>query len=94
MGEAKRRKALDPHYGQTKRGLIVSCPLEIQGTQLLVKSTHLDPQELRCREAGRVRYVLGRAAESESPLANCRGRCEVTLAGCIHDTAMIAASWR
>lgn len=48
VGEAKRRKALDASYGRPKRGLIVSPPLEIEGTRLFVRSSQLDPQELRC----------------------------------------------
>ena len=47
MGEAKRRKAEDPSYGKPKRGLVVSAPMEIEGTQLHLQSTSLDPQELR-----------------------------------------------
>jgi len=47
MGESKRRKASDPNYGQPKRGLVISAPLEIQGTSLRMKSPNLDPQELR-----------------------------------------------
>ena len=31
----------------TKRGLIVSCPMEIHGESVSVKNTGLDPQELR-----------------------------------------------
>lgn len=52
MGEAKRRKAIDPNYGKIpkekqKRGLIVSPPMEIDGSRLYAKSSNLDPQELR-----------------------------------------------
>lgn len=47
MGEAKRRKAVDPTYGTKKPGLIVSCPLEIDGSTINIKSIRLDPQELR-----------------------------------------------
>lgn len=52
MGEAKQRKAVDATYGRIpkvrpKRGLIVSCPLEIDGTTLAIKQTMLDQQELR-----------------------------------------------
>lgn len=47
MGEAKRRKAVDPTYGTVKPGLIVSCPLEIDGTTIKIKTPRLDPQELR-----------------------------------------------
>jgi len=50
MGEAKRRAANDPTFGKRKppsRGLIVSPPLEIKGTNLYVRSSNLDPQELR-----------------------------------------------
>jgi len=50
VGEAKRRKASDPNFGKQrppKRGLIVSPPLEIKGTSLYVRSSNLDPQELR-----------------------------------------------
>lgn len=47
VGEAKRRKAAEPNYGQTKRGLIVSPPIEIEGESILIKKSSLDPQELR-----------------------------------------------
>lgn len=52
MGEAKRRKATDPNYGKpveksSKRGLIVSPPIEIDGSRLFAKSANLDSQELR-----------------------------------------------
>lgn len=52
MGESKRRKATDLNYGKIpkvkpKRGLIVSPPIEIDGTSLHAKSSNLDPQELR-----------------------------------------------
>ena len=52
MGEAKRRKQSDPNFGcvprnAINRGLVVSPPIEIQGSNLFVKSSNLDPQELR-----------------------------------------------
>lgn len=52
MGEAKCRKVNDPNFGRVPksanyRGLVVSPPIEIDGTSLHVKSSNLDPQELR-----------------------------------------------
>ena len=47
MGDAKRRKAVDPSYGRPKRGLIISPPMEIAGTRLSVKTAAIDKQELR-----------------------------------------------
>lgn len=47
MGEAKRRKAADPRYGKPWRGLVVSPPIETGGRSLAIKSSDLDPQELR-----------------------------------------------
>lgn len=47
MGEAKRRSISNPNHGEDKIGLVVSCPIEIQGSTLFVKSSNLDPQELR-----------------------------------------------
>ena len=47
MGEAKRRKAADPSYGRSKRGLVVSAPITIEGTMLQMRSSNIDPQELR-----------------------------------------------
>lgn len=52
MGEAKRRKQSDPNYGRVpnsfpNRGIVICPPLEISGTRLHIKSTNLDPQELR-----------------------------------------------
>ena len=68
MGEANRRKQIDPNYGRAPkssnfgssvvrppnklkdssyRGLVVSPPIQIEGTRLFAKSSNLDPQELR-----------------------------------------------
>jgi len=47
MGEAKRRKAADPNYGCPKRGLVVSPPIEVEGSRLYARLSNLDPQELR-----------------------------------------------
>lgn len=52
MGEAKYRKATDPHYGKVpkvkrERGIVVSPPLHIDGTSLHIKSSSLDEQSLR-----------------------------------------------
>ncbi|AKH38211.1 MULTISPECIES: DUF6236 family protein [Nitrosomonas] len=52
MGEAKRRKQSEPNFGRIPknpgyRGLVVSPPIEIEGTRLYAKSSSLDPQELR-----------------------------------------------
>jgi Family of unknown function (DUF6236) len=51
MGEAKRRKASDPDYGKAEpsaRGLIISPPLIVEsGGSIHIKSSELDPQELR-----------------------------------------------
>ncbi len=52
MGEAKRRKQIEPNFGRVPkdagyRGLVVSPPIEIEGTHLVVKSPNLDPEELR-----------------------------------------------
>lgn len=51
MGEAKHRRRIDPNYGRvpkdSRRGLIVSPPIEIDGSRLYAKSSQLDPQELR-----------------------------------------------
>lgn len=52
MGEAKRRAKTDVNFGRVPksshyRGLVLSPPIEIEGTSLRIKSTNLDPQELR-----------------------------------------------
>jgi Family of unknown function (DUF6236) len=50
MGEAKRRQASEVNYGKTPkagRGLVVSCPIEINGSNFTLRSSDLDPQELR-----------------------------------------------
>lgn len=50
MGEAKRRAASYPNFGKAKPpklGLVVSPPIEIQGTSLHIRMRFLDPQELR-----------------------------------------------
>lgn len=52
MGQAKQRKATDPLYGKVPQGnrsngLVISPPVTISGTSIHLKSTNLDPQELR-----------------------------------------------
>lgn len=52
MGESKQRKQTEPNFGRVPknanfRGLVVSPPIEIDGTRLFAKSSNLDPQELR-----------------------------------------------
>jgi Family of unknown function (DUF6236) len=52
MGEAKRRKEIDPNYGfipkaASHRGLVVSTPVEIEGKSVTFKGVHIHPQELR-----------------------------------------------
>jgi hypothetical protein len=47
MGEAKHRKATDASYGRPKRGLVMSPPIEINGSELVVKASNIDKQELR-----------------------------------------------
>ena len=52
MGEAKRRKQTESNFGRVpksanSRGLVVCPPIEIEGNRILVKSSNLDPQELR-----------------------------------------------
>lgn len=52
MGEANRRRQTEPNFGRVPknasyRGLVVSPPIEIEGSRLLAKSSNLDPQELR-----------------------------------------------
>ncbi|TDR46233.1 hypothetical protein EDF80_105268 [Pseudomonas brenneri] len=50
MGEAKRRKESDPNYGRFSskmRGLVLSLPVEIDGTSTRIKSGNLDAQDLR-----------------------------------------------
>ena len=50
MGEAKRRMATEPGYGKVPkggRGLVVSAPMSVDGESVYIKSSTLDPQELR-----------------------------------------------
>lgn len=52
MGEAKQRQRTEQNFGKVPksavhRGLVVSPPIEIEGSRLHMKSTNLDPQELR-----------------------------------------------
>jgi hypothetical protein len=44
LGEAKRKAAW---AAGLKRGLVVSAPVEIQGSELRIRESRLDPQELR-----------------------------------------------
>jgi uncharacterized protein DUF6236 len=47
MGEAKRRKAKDPSYGRPKRGLIVTCPIELEPDGFLITNPGIEPHDLR-----------------------------------------------
>lgn len=50
MGEAKRRKAVDPHYGMKPkhgRGILLSAPIVYDGTKVVAETCHVDPAELR-----------------------------------------------
>ncbi|MEX5683015.1 DUF6236 family protein [Pseudomonas silesiensis] len=52
MGQAKQRKLSDPLWGRVRseqlfRGLVMTCPMEIAGTKLFVKQSHLHSEELR-----------------------------------------------
>lgn len=47
MGEAKRRAKGDPTFGKPKRGLVVSAPTTVSQSGFTIKSSELDPQELR-----------------------------------------------
>jgi hypothetical protein len=47
MGEAKRRAAKDLSFGKPKRGLIISCPIEVGRDSFSIRSSELDPQELK-----------------------------------------------
>lgn len=54
MGESAWRKKNDPNYGKPppppdpdERGLVISSPIELRGTAVFMKSSELDPEELR-----------------------------------------------
>lgn len=52
MGEAKHRKMYDPSYGKIpkkriERGILISPPITIEGTEIHLHSTVIDPVELR-----------------------------------------------
>jgi hypothetical protein len=47
MGEAKQRAKTDPSFGKPKRGLVISPPIEINGSAVLIRSSSPDLQELR-----------------------------------------------
>lgn len=50
MGEAKRRKAVDPYFGmkpKNGRGILLSAPIVYDGKVMLAKSSSIDPAELR-----------------------------------------------
>ncbi|WP_143076382.1 DUF6236 family protein [Roseovarius lutimaris] len=50
MGEAKRRKRLDPYFGmrpKNGRGILLSAPIVYDGKVILAKSSSVDPAELR-----------------------------------------------
>ena len=52
MGEAKRRKVTEPHYGRVpkiklERGIVVSPPMRIDGSSLQIEDCRLNAQNLR-----------------------------------------------
>lgn len=50
MGEAKRRKAVDPYFGMKPkhgRGILLSAPISYDGKAIVAKSSSVDPAELR-----------------------------------------------
>lgn len=48
MGEAKRRATNDPTFGKPRRGLVISCPIELgPENSVTIKTTELDPQDMR-----------------------------------------------
>lgn len=52
MGQAKQRKTSNPLYGKVRdeqmfRGLVLTCPMNISGTKLEIKTSCLHPEELR-----------------------------------------------
>lgn len=52
MGEAKRRKQTEQNFGRVPksantRGLVISPPIAIEDDGLFIKSSNIDPQELR-----------------------------------------------
>ena len=52
MGEASKRKKTDPLYGKVAqkdrfKGIIVSPPIEIDGSSIYARSSNLDDMELR-----------------------------------------------
>jgi len=50
MGEAKRRKAVDPYFGKKPkhgRGILLSAPISYDGKAIVAKSSSVDPAELR-----------------------------------------------
>lgn len=95
MGQAKLRKESDPLFGRVpkdsyERGLIISPPIEIEGSSLLVKSSDLDSQELRFAllfwdklvwPSSRVIYFDGGADEEFLKSAGVLSRPEYTFDG-------------
>lgn len=50
MGEAKRRKAVDPYFGMKPkhgRGILLSAPISYDGKAIVAKSSSIEPAELR-----------------------------------------------
>ncbi|MCM2317806.1 MAG: DUF6236 family protein [Pseudomonas sp.] len=52
MGQARQRKISDKLYGKVRnsqkfRGLVITCPMRISGSELYVKESWLHPDELR-----------------------------------------------
>jgi len=95
MGEASRRKKSDSTFGRIPksagfRGLVVSPPIEIEGSRLHVKSSSLDPQELRFSllfwdrlvwPASRSIHIAGGPDEEFLESAGILGRPEYTFNG-------------
>lgn len=50
MGEAKRRRALDPYFGMRPkhgRGILLSAPITYDGKKVVAETSSIDPAELR-----------------------------------------------
>ena len=50
MGEARRRKAVDPYFGMKPkrgRGILLSAPITYDGKAIIAQSSSIDPAELR-----------------------------------------------
>lgn len=102
MGESKYRKETDPNYGKPQtqlKGLVVSPPIQINGSTIFIKQSELDTQDLRASllywdrlaiPTTRALYIDGGSDEKYLESCGILSRNEVNLNGNVSDILISA----